>query len=70
MTDWDAHDARTSGLTPRQEAALIRREAKKRARAGRSHAGGCLCAACRVRRIDENMRALRKITVGAKAVTA
>ncbi|MFE2326077.1 hypothetical protein ACFXD5_19480 [Streptomyces sp. NPDC059385] len=68
--NWDAHDARTSGLSPKEEAALIRRMARQRARDGRAHGGGCLCPACHVRRIDANMRALRKLAAKAKQVTA
>ncbi|MFI5985113.1 hypothetical protein ACIBEA_30130 [Streptomyces sp. NPDC051555] len=70
MTDWDAHDARTSRLTPRQEAALIRAVAKERARGCRTHVRGCACNACYVRRIDATLRALRKAAADAKAVTS
>jgi hypothetical protein len=68
MTNWDAHDARTAGLSPREEAALIQRMAKHRSQAARRHKGGCPCPACRVRRIDVNMQALRKLAADAKQV--
>lgn len=68
MTNWDAHDARESGLSPRAEAALILRMAERRAEAARRHEGGCSCPGCRVRRIDATMRALRKIAADAKQV--
>ena len=70
MTAWDAHDARTSDLTPKEEAALIRRVARYWSAAARKHQGGCVCVACQVRRIDANMRALRKLAANAKAVAA
>lgn len=68
MTAWDAHDARTSDLTPKEEAALIRRLARKRSQAARKHRGGCVCVACQVRRVDANMRALRKLAADARQV--
>jgi hypothetical protein len=68
MTNWDAHDARTDGLSPREEAALIQRMARYRSQSARRHKGGCPCPACHVRRIDANMRALRKLAADAKQV--
>lgn len=67
LTNWDTHDARPSTLTPEGEAALIRQLAQERARSCRKHVRGCACAACYVRRVDANMRALRKVTADAKA---
>lgn len=50
MTNWDAHDARAVGLTPKDEAALIQRMAKDRAmEALRHRATSCWCCGCRVR---------------------
>lgn len=49
MTNWDAHDARATGLTPKAEAALIRRMAADRALDALRHKGKCLCCGCRVR---------------------
>ncbi|MCX4778113.1 hypothetical protein [Streptomyces sp. NBC_01264] len=66
--NWDAHDARATGLTPKAEAALIQGMAKLRAQEARDHKAGCRCVACQVRRIDANMRALRKQAADAKAV--
>ncbi|WP_405941566.1 hypothetical protein [Streptomyces sp. NBC_00207] len=68
MTTWDAHDARTSDLSAADEAALIRRLARYRSVAARRHKGGCVCPACHVRRVDANMRALRKLAADAKQV--
>lgn len=68
--NWAAHDARTSDLTPAEEAALIRQLARQRSRDGRWHGKGCLCPACHVRRIDAAMRALRKLAADAKQVAA
>ena len=70
MTNWDAHDTRTSQWSAWDEANLIRQLAKERSTAARKHKRGCTCPACRVRRIDANMRALRKITADAKRVAA
>lgn len=64
--NWDAHDARTSDLSPAEEAALIRRLARKRSQEARRHKGACFCPACHVRRIDATMRALRKLAADAK----
>lgn len=49
MTNWDAHDARATGLTPKAEAALIHRMAADRALDALRHGGKCLCCGCRVR---------------------
>lgn len=49
MTNWDAHDARTSELTPKEEAALIRRMAADRAMDALRHKARCRCCGCRVR---------------------
>lgn len=68
MNAWDEHDARTAPLSAKEEAALIRRLARDRSAEARKHKGGCTCVACQVRRIDANMRALRKLAAGAKAV--
>ncbi|MCX4801723.1 hypothetical protein OG594_08675 [Streptomyces sp. NBC_01214] len=64
--NWAAHDARTSDLSPAEEAALIRCLARERSQDGRSHGRGCLCPACHVRRADATMRALRMLAADAK----
>lgn len=68
MTAWDSHDARTAGLSPSEEADLIWALAIQRSDAARKHRGGCPCEACRVRRTDASMRALRALAATAKQV--
>ena len=68
MTAWDAHDARTAGLSPAEESDLICALAMQRSAVARKHRGGCPCEACRVRRADASMRALRKLAADAKQV--
>jgi hypothetical protein len=67
-TVWDSAWASTARLSPAEESDLIWALAGMRSAAARKHSGGCLCVGCHVRRVDANMRALRKLAVGAKAV--
>ena len=68
MTAWDAHDARTAGLSPAEESDLICALAMQRSAAARKHGSGCTCEACRVRRADATMRALRKLAADSRQV--
>lgn len=70
MRDWDSAWASTCGLTPAEESALIRALAAIRSKAARTHGGGCPCVGCQVRRMDANMRALRKLAADARAVAS
>jgi hypothetical protein len=60
-TIWDSAWATTAGLSPAEESDLIWALAGMRSAAARKHRGGCPCEACRVRRADASMRALRKL---------
>lgn len=59
MTNWDAHDARSSELSPREEAALIRRMAAERAMDALRHKPSCRCCGCRVRQWADRRRLAR-----------
>ncbi|GAA3268091.1 hypothetical protein [Streptomyces lavendulae] len=69
-TAWDSAWASTAGLSPAEESDLIWALAAMRSGAARKHGGGCPCVGCQVRRVDANMRALRKLAADAKAVAA
>ena len=55
-TDWDVSTARSSRLTARQEAQLIRDLAKARAEVAARHPKACRCTGCHTRTYDTNRR--------------
>jgi Fe-S oxidoreductase len=65
--DWDSFDARAQLLSPRKEADLIRDLAAARARKARTHPAVCRCTPCRIRRTDDNRRAVADLLAKAGA---